>query len=209
MLKLTELENAVWCATVHMLGLDPDNPATQDRVRISWPTYNESGSAPGWSREEDVCFFRAAPKDDPISRQRDTGYRPADGVSAIFSTSYIRVHEVAWIFYGPNSCDDAETVRLMLLHPDVRYMLARSGLYPVPNFAAPKRAPELIEGAWWERADFTAAFHEAVRVESEVGLIESVPVHVPGSETDGDAGDSASGIHILTETEDRIIDTLS
>lgn len=182
-----ELESLFWLATVRMLGLQEEDGSASQRIRIAWPTYNQAGDAPAFKRNEDICFLRLTQQDHLFNRLSDVKYRLIEGDygHVLRMIQYTRIHDVMWVFYGPSSYDDAQTVRDCLFRPDVKLLFNQNRLYPVPDLPAPVRIPELYQGAWWERTDFRASCNEAVRREFVVPVIKRVPL--------------GSGIHILTE----------
>ena len=52
----------------------------------------------------------------------------------------------------------------------------KNNFYLVPDLPALQRVPELVNGQWWNRVDFTAVFYEYVRRESKVKTIEHVNI---------------------------------
>ena len=123
-------------------------------VRIGWQT----GGQPGWKIDEDKAFVRAVPIDDEYNRTRDIKYATNDIASVKQSTTYHRVWQVFWTFYGPNSLDQARKVRSGLLNGSIQI----GNLKLIPDIAEPIRAPENYEGQWWERVDMDATFNELV-----------------------------------------------
>jgi hypothetical protein len=171
---LRQLERMMWRATVLCLGLNPNDEATSRRVRRSWPTYNASGSAPGWARAEDVCFVRVMNSSDPYGQLQETLLRD-NGRRVI---TRVRPLDVLWICYGQTSWDDCERIRRRILADDVKALLRGAALYPLPHMAEPVRAPELFEGEWWERSDLTAQFYERISIEDEYPGLETARVFI-------------------------------
>lgn len=180
-LTLKQLENLYWRLTTQILGCDPANTAHAKVVRIAWPT---EGS-PAWKRDEDVVFVRISESDDDYNRQRDTVYEVKDTDNAWQRTAQTRVLQVTWICYGPNSFDKAFAIRSALYTPQYRETLAGNGIYPVPAFEAPRRAPELFAGQWWERTDLTARFNAHIRIDTTIPYLRSADITVKNSPVSG------------------------
>jgi hypothetical protein len=167
-MKLSEIEDLMRKATLELLGL-PDDLTTKKRVRISWP----AGGAPAWKINEDVAFIRVYEIDDPYNRQKVTTYRNNDAVSVIQNESYTNVIAVDWILYGPNSFDDADTMRNGLTRNET---LRNNNMHLIYNRPAPVRSPELFNGQWWERTNLTAYFNLLVSHEYTVPAISAAQV---------------------------------
>jgi hypothetical protein len=182
-------------ATISMLGLpDPTiPPPAQDpsyfAVRCGWQQQGQ----PFQKISEDVTYLRCAEVDDQYDRIRDVSYLQSPQ-TFIKVTNYTRVWEIFWTVYGPNSFDNARKLRTRLFDQDIHDQLAASQLYLVTDPAAPRRVPELEDGQWWERVDFSAKFNEFVTeqyvteyaqvseiiLENELGiLISTIPVEEP------------------------------
>lgn len=169
-LTLPAIEDIFWDCTVKNLGLDPAAKASQKRIRIGYPTEG----APAWKREESVGFILVSFANDPITQQVEMSYKQTSATTAEHVSSYTRVIQVAWTFYGPNSYDDADKIRAGL-H---RNPLLFSPLHLVTDVPAPYRLPELFGGQWWERSTLTARFNEKVVRSSNVSYIESAEVQM-------------------------------
>ena len=171
-LTIRQLEDIFQRITTEILGLDPNDTANASKVRIAWPTCG----APAWKITDDVVFIRVNNADDPITRQRDVEYSSIDADTANKKVHYTRVHSIKWILYGPNSFDNAETVRNGLYLPQFKEGLAKNNLYLITDVPAPVRIPELFNGQWWERTDLTAAFNGMVVRITTVPYIKSADV---------------------------------
>ncbi|NRQ51985.1 hypothetical protein [Brevibacillus sp. HD1.4A] len=169
-LSLTQIENIFWNYTMKSLGLDTTKKENQKRIRIG---YQPEG-APAWKRTDNVGFILVTTTGDPITQQTEITYARENDETALRSASYIRVIQVTWTFYGPNSFDDADKVRSDLLVNPLNY----APLALVTDVPPPFRLPELFEGQWWERSIFTARFNELVVRTSTVNYIKSVDVQV-------------------------------
>ncbi len=167
-MKLTEIEDLIRKATLEILGL-PDNSTTKKRIRMSWPT----DGAPSWKINEDVAFIRVYEIDDLYNRQKVTVYSENDSESLTQIEAYTRVIAVDWIMYGPNSFDDADTVRNGLTRNET---LRNCGMYLVFDRPAPTRIPELFNGQWWERTNLTAYFNLLVSREYIMPTISAAQV---------------------------------
>jgi hypothetical protein len=172
------------------LGLDPGS-ADQEvlkKVRKSWPT----GGAPGWKREEDVIFLRLAEEDDAVNRPLDAAYR-REGDGLVKLSARVRVWRLDLIAYGPNSYDRQALIRKRLLDADVSAALKGAGLYIVPDMPAPRRAPELFNANWWERADLTAFFNERVDFGAEPApAFKGIKIAFTGQTPGGQSGKNSA-----------------
>ena len=181
-LTMKQLESLFWQSTLLILGLDPKNKDNASKVRLAWPTQG----APAWKVDEDVVFLRITEVDDEYNRQRDTAYEPKDTDNAWQRISQTRVFQVSWVCYGPNSFDRAFAIRSALYAPQHREILAGNGIYPVADFAAPRRAPELFAGQWWERTDLSARFNEHIRLDTTVPYLKSADITIEHSPVSGE-----------------------
>ncbi|WP_103110746.1 phage neck terminator protein [Brevibacillus reuszeri] len=169
-LSLSEIQDIFWDCTIKILGLDPSKKENQKRIRKGYP----AEGAPAWQRTDNVGFILVSIANDPYSQQIETSYTRASEKTANQLSSYTRVLQVQWTFYGPSSFDDADKVRAALY----RSPLLFSPLHLVTNVPAPIRLPELFGGQWWERTSFTANFNEKVVRSSTVNYIESAEIKV-------------------------------
>ena len=177
-LKLKDIEDLIQSLTTRMLGLDEDDPKNADKVRISWPT----GGAPAWGITDDVVFLRVNNSpNESITRQRETEYLPTyteedldDDAKSI--VSYTRVHTVQFLFYGPNSFDNADVIKNSLFKPEYKEELTKKNLFLILNVPDPIRFPELFNGQWWERTDFAISFNELVKRQGTVPWIKSTNI---------------------------------
>jgi hypothetical protein len=170
-LTQTQIENAFQVLTTNILGqgTDPDSA-----VRVSWPT----GGAPGWEITDDVVFLKATVSDDRVNRSRDrSNANPIDG-SLTETVTYIRVWKIDFLLYGPNSLDHARLIKSALFMDWTLATLAASKLAIVLDVRDPRRVPELFEGQWWERSDFSARFNELVTEVSSVPAIASIDIGI-------------------------------
>lgn len=179
---LRDLENLIRKATLEVLGL-PDNNANASRVRISWPALG----APAWKISEDVIFIRVRTQDDPYNRPKEAKYQNNDTTSLIKTETYTRTIAVNWILYGPNSFDDADTLRNGIGNNQA---LKDNNLFFVFDRPAPIRSPELFNGQWWERTDYTGYFYEQVSREYTVPAISGVSVTIKTEKGDVNIGDT-------------------
>lgn len=176
-LKLTEIEDFFQSITCQMLGLDMTKPENQDKVRIAWPT----GGAPSWKIDEDVAFLRVTPIDDRVARTLNIIYNTNDVDNEYLTkkTGYTRVHKIDFTLYGPNSYDNADLIRYSLLDPHLlKSEFKAKNLFVIPDIPMPTRLPELYNGQWWERTDFSVTFNEGVIREQQTPFIKSVDIEL-------------------------------
>lgn len=172
-----QLENVLRNATLMCLRLDPDNPSeeVQKRIRFSWPN-SETGNS-DWKREENIVFLRITPGSDPYTLLRDVTYRYDSSTDKqIEEVSYYRHYSVNFIFYGPNSSEDADAVRIGLYREAIKQYLQKNRLAPLTGAREPVRVPEIDEtGEWWERSDLFIEFYERVQREYESETVLVAP----------------------------------
>lgn len=174
-LTLKEIEDFFQNITSLMLGLDMTQQINQGKVRVSWPTEG----APSWKISEDIVFLRITPIDDKQARTLNIIYdtNSIDNINLNKETGYTRVHKVDFTFYGPNSYDNADLIRYNLLEPNAyKDEFKNKNLFVIPDIPMPTRLPELYNGQWWDRTDFSANFNEAVIRRSLVPFIESAEI---------------------------------
>lgn len=175
-LKLREIEDFFQEITCKMLNLDLTKKENQEKVRIAWPT----GGAPSWKIAQDIVFLRITPIDDKMARQLNIVYDPnaSDVTIADKKTGYTRVHKIDWTLYGPNSYDNADIIRISIFDNELMMEMKKKNLALITDVSMPTRLPELYNGQWWERTDFSATFNEAVIREKQVPYISSADVRV-------------------------------
>jgi hypothetical protein len=99
-------------------------------------------------------------------------------------TGYTRVHKIDWCFYGPNSYDNADLIRFSILEPHLyKQNFKDKNLFIITDVQMPTRLPELYNGQWWERTDFSANFNEAVIRESKMPYLKSAEIKMDTDET--------------------------
>jgi hypothetical protein len=82
------------------------------------------------------------------------------------------------VFYGPNSFENAQTVRDQFFADEYRRRLAQDEIYLIPDIVSPRRAPDPFQGQWWERVDLTLRFNEKIAKNTIIGTIESADVAI-------------------------------
>ena len=175
------LEDVFRSLTMTILGLaetdQSNNAINQDKVRIAWPTTG----APAFKITDDVTFIRVMPSDDPIIQQRDVIHSAIDDDSDNSNriVMYTRSHLVQWTVYGPNSFEKADAIRNGVFLPEITEYLLENKLALITTVPAPRRAPELFNGQWWERCDLQAAFNEEV---IRYGTIPNITQVIMGDE---------------------------
>jgi hypothetical protein len=176
-LTLAQLDTAFWRQTMTALGYDPvayedaANPPASMPVRV-W--YQQQG-APAWKITEDVAFIHTIEADDLFNRLRQTEYDKASDDEATKIVTRTRVIQVSWVFYGPNSFENAFTVENSLFE-SFKEPLRALNLFLIPDVSAPRHIHENYAGHWWERADMTARFNEKVTIESAAPYLESATI---------------------------------
>lgn len=157
-LLLKELEDVFKNLTFAVLGIDKTIPANKGLVRKAWPTKG----APAWGIDEDIAFIRVTPIDNKLARNQDILITDLDEFTGTHETGYTRTHKVDWTLYGPNSYDNADLIRFNLFSDEYTAQLSINNLHLVTDVPMPQRSPELYNGQWWERTDFSAIYNELV-----------------------------------------------
>lgn len=170
---IQELENFFRSLTLKILGLDPDSP---DEVRISWQT---EGS-PAWNIAKDYCFMRVTISDDPASKCFDYTYtNNSDNLNQ--NVNYIRVVKLDYILYGPNSFERAEQIKnLFYTSRDIKSKLDLNKFGVIQDINIPQRVPELFNGQWWERIDYSISFNELVSFDNTIENIQTINMNMKG-----------------------------
>ncbi len=146
------------------VGDVPVNPYSL--VRIAWP----KKGAPAWKIDDDVIFLRVL----EIDRYQQKDIILENDMNQ--ATGFTRINSVAWMLYGPNSYDNAQTICYRIFNQDIHDVLAKSNLFLIPNTASPRRSPEVFEEQYWERVDLMMWFNELVIRNSAIPAIASVDV---------------------------------
>lgn len=163
--------------TITLLGLT--TPTATDRssyskVRVSYPPEGQ----PAWKVTENICFMSVFERDGEYNKPRNVIMETLDGDNANQETTYTRILEVSWIFYGPLSFDNARKVKDGIFYELNRETLAGSNLYLVPSAPNPVRIPEVYQGQWWERVDLRMLFNEQVVINLTVPYLKSSEITV-------------------------------
>ena len=170
-LKLKDIENFFVQQTCKMLNIDTSKPEGLGIVRKTWPT----NGAPSWKIDEDIVFIRITPQDDKLTRKLNIIYTPSttDTTKLVKKTGYTRVHKIDWTLYGPNSYDNADLIRSSIFADEYLQTFKDNNLFLITDVQMPTRLPELYNGQWWERTDFSATFNESVIREGTTPIIDS------------------------------------
>ena len=163
--------------TITLLGLTA--PTASDRssyakVRVSYPPEGQ----PAWKATDDICFVSVFERDGEYNKPRNVIMQELDTDNANQETTYTRILEALWVFYGPSSFDNARKVKDGIFYELNRETLAGSNLYMVPSAPNPVRIPEVYQGRWWERLDLRMLFNEQVTVNLTVPYIKSSEITV-------------------------------
>ncbi len=151
----------------------PSNP--WDKVKVSYQTTGQ----PAWKITDDIVSFFCREVDNPYNRQRDIEIKSWDETKVAEEVSYQRTWQVSWTLYGPNSFDNARKIKSGLFLQEHHDTLAVSNVYLVTDSpSTPLRVPELFQGQWWERVDFSALFNEGVIESTEEQYVISSEVIV-------------------------------
>ena len=170
--SIKDIEKTFWNVTSQILGIDTNLAENQGKVRRSWQTTG----APSWKITDDVTFIQVLPVDDEFAKQRDIGYSDHDSITAKRSINYSRVFSIGWTCYGPNSFDNIETIRNGIFLPVFTNQIKAINMCLVTDVGMPQRVPELFNGQWWERCDFSARYNEAVERSNTVPYLDRVGI---------------------------------
>lgn len=173
-----EIENLLRSAVCTILDIpDSDNKA----VRFPYSTQTES--APGITRDMDVCFIYVIPADDGYGQQRHISYTPDNDPDSSMLTrvdKHTDIYDVRFVFYGPNSFERARRLKDSLSRDDIRKLLKESGFFLRAGIPPLEHIHEIREGDWWTRCDVTPRFYSSVRTETPgyAAPIESVSINI-------------------------------
>jgi len=175
-LTLAQINTLIQQWTLGALGLPIDSASSQ--VRIEWQTQG----APFQNASDDVCYLRCVPKDEDYNKVRYESAIGSGSTTVSEQWNYTRVWSIRWCFYGPNSVDFARMLKSALYQEFFADQLALGELFPVTDFGEAVRAPELIDGQWFERVDFEASFYEWVTETTAVNAVASAEVIIENSD---------------------------
>jgi hypothetical protein len=172
-LTVAAINAALQTLTCGMIGI---NPPDFSLVRVDWQTEGQ----PFENANVDICYLACVPKDEAYSRVRDkTLTSPGPGTGPVTENwLYTKGWEISWTLYGPNSEDRARMIRSAFFMDYFNDALSAVNLYPVNEPAEVRRAPELINGQWFERADFSIVMYEQVIETIEDGAATSVEIKI-------------------------------
>jgi hypothetical protein len=158
--------------TSGLLGM---NPPDYSKVRVDWQTEGQ----PFQNAPEQVVYVAATTEDEEYTRIRNKTQAPivAGGFSQDTYT-YTRGWRVAWTAYGPNAVDWTRAIKSGTFMDWFNWTLNQSNLYPIPDPPEPVRAPEEINGQWFNRSDFYLLLYENVTETILTPLVKSVEVQV-------------------------------
>lgn len=180
-LTIAQINTIMQPLVMSMLGLTAD-PASA-AVRIAWPAQG----APFQQATDDVCYLECVPVDDQYNKIRDRANESFDSTHLLENWSYTRAWKIHACLYGPNSTDKARQIRSALYQDYFTNALSLVNLFPVSDFEEPRRAPENIQGQWFERVDFNFEMYEFVTETIQRQTISSAEVLV--SNSDGQIAD--------------------
>lgn len=169
-----ELNDIFQAVTLAILGLDPNVVANAwAAARIKWETEGQ----PAWDIDEDIVFLGITEQEDEINRNHDIEYKETvDPAIVLRVITYMRVWSVTWTLYGPNSSDRARAIRSGLNEQVNEDAFQQNSLAMIPDYPATTRQPELFNGQWWERTDFTILYNELVTETVQINTVKSVEI---------------------------------
>jgi len=171
-LTQTQITNLIQTLTCGMIGVVPPDFS---KVRTEWPTQGQPFTQ---LPSQDACFVMCVPSDSDYSRVRDTALSLANG-KLTQTWQYTRNWRVSWVFYGPNSTDNARAVNSAVIFMDFfASLLNLQNLYPVSDPPEPTRTPETWNAQWWDRTDFHVDMYEQITETIQPGVVTSVEIRV-------------------------------
>lgn len=157
-----EIENIIREAISMILEID-DNKT----IRFGWGTSTNAGSAPYFSRNQNVVIIFDTIVDDPINRTQEIDFDNGTEGKLNYINTHIDVHEFVFVCYGPDSFEWARNIRNNISMPHVENYLHKNNLFLIPDISGVQVSPELIDGEWWDRTDTKIRFNEKVYVKKE------------------------------------------
>lgn len=167
-LSRDQFEQLIRNATLAISGLNGKY------VRFNYASQGQ----PGFKQTDNVIFITINYLDSSIDKQQDVVFKPDTNAQVTQQVKYTRVIEVMWSFYGPDSFDQADALKIAILNRANRAALTAAKVYPVPSIAAPRRVPYVVGDQWWERADLTIYFNAYTERDLTVPLITSAPIQI-------------------------------
>lgn len=146
---------------------------TPNNVRIGW----QVEGAPGFKITDEMIFITATSVDGDYNKQYDVIYEQGSPDYVIYRGG-TRIMDLSVVAYGYESLSNLYKIIIGMRSDRARHSLNLEKIYYVPITSAPRRMPELFQAQWWERADMTLRFYEAIAFEEPVQTVESVEVEV-------------------------------
>lgn len=169
----SDLMGFVNTETCLMLGLDATLPASQTNIYPMNAPFNAAGLR---KNTTDYVVFLISPTDRRINRQVDISYQEIDGQSVQIAKQ-VKIWRINWEFYGPDSAEWADKVRLALLADSNRHdEFAAQGMSVITDIPAPQYLPDAINLGWFERHDLYADFNQLVVTTSPIDEIDSANI---------------------------------
>jgi hypothetical protein len=181
---IQEIGSALQPLTLDLLGIPIS--ASSPLVRIGWPIQG----APFADSDEDICYLLATLKPDEaydLIRYQYISQLATDPPTLDQMWNYSRTWAIKWCLYGPNALDHSRIIRSGLNLDYFYNQLEALNLYPIYDQREPLRVPELINGQWFDRVDFTCDMTEWVTEHITIPTVRSVEVHAANS--DGEFAD--------------------
>jgi hypothetical protein len=174
----TQFNVIIQALTIQMLGYPI---GSFDKVRVDWQTEGQP-----WVKDPktDVTFIRMLAEDNEYNRERHRQFILNAEDQPVSEDLYTRVWRVFWVIYGPNSFDNGRKIFSGLFSDAIHDIMAGSNVYLVTDPHMPLRVPEVDNGRWFERVDFSALFNELVtEAQVPVGVPTSLQVNIYNQES--------------------------
>ena len=159
----------IWDSIVSMLGLNPLLPATQSKVRSTWTQPGQ----PGFLITDDIVFYKVITGGDKYDQQVYV-----EQGTTLYNANYTRVITLVMTAYGPSAPDNLERIRTCFIAGFGTLNLKKARIFPVINPSNVVRMPELFEGQFWERADFSIIMYAEENTSLDIPEIVSTEITV-------------------------------
>jgi len=158
-----EIEDLFRNVAMTILGI----PETDNKsVRMPYGTPLETGSAPGFTKSDNVCFIYVIPADDGYGQQRHITYEPSeDSDTLTLVDEHTDIFTIRFTIYGPKGYSWARKIANGLYRERVRKILREHDFYLKVGIPPIVQLNELREGDWFRRHDVAPMFYQAVRLE--------------------------------------------
>ena len=166
-----EIEDLFRKVALTILGI----PETDNKsVRMPYGTLMETGSAPGFTKSDTVCFIFVVPADDGYAQARHITYESSDDSDTLtLVDEHTDIFTIRFTIYGPNGYKWARKITNGLYRDSVRKILREHNFFLKVGIPPIVYLQEQREGDWFRRYDVAPMFYQAVRL-VETGTADAV-----------------------------------